>query len=64
MVMESVYAGLTRQQQLLNHGPGDKKRPWSQSEDAARKALVDKPELAKKIIEAILAKRAAGVPEK
>jgi hypothetical protein len=46
--MESVYAGLTRQQQLLNHGPGDKKRPWSQSEDAARKALVDKPELAKK----------------
>jgi len=45
----------------------DKKGAWlqfqgeliGQGKDAARQALVEKPELAKKIVEAILAKRAA-----
>jgi recombination protein RecA len=56
----------------IDSGAVDKKGAWLQFEgdligqgkEAARKALVEKPELAKKIIEAILAKRAAAVPEK
>ena len=51
----------------LNDGVVDKKGAWlqfqgeliGQGKDAARQALVEKPELAKKIVEAILAKRAA-----
>jgi len=51
-------------------GAVDKKGAWLQFEgeligqgkDAAAKALAEKPELAKKIVEAILAKRAAAVP--
>ncbi len=55
-------------------GAVDKKGAWlqfdgaliGQGKDAAKKALVEKPELAKKIIEAIMIKRAAAVatPEK
>ena len=53
-------------------GAVDKKGAWlqfdgdliGQGKEAARKALVEKPELAKKIVEAIMAKRAAAVPEK
>jgi len=33
-----------------------------QGKDAAQKTLAEKPELARKIVEAILAKRAAAVP--
>jgi UDP-N-acetylmuramate-alanine ligase len=44
----------------LAHRPRD----IDQTLEAARKALVEKPELAKKIVEAIMAKRAAAVPEK
>ena len=32
------------------------------AKEAAKKALIEKPDLAKKIVEAILAKRAAAVP--
>jgi recombination protein RecA len=53
----------------LSHGVVEKKGAWiqfngeliGQGKDAARQALVDKPDLAKKIVEAIMAKRA--VPE-
>ena len=53
-------------------GAVDKKGAWlqfdgdliGQGKEAARKALVEKPELAKKIVEAIMVKRAAAVPEK
>ncbi len=51
----------------LQHGVVEKKGAWiqfngeliGQGRDAARQALVDKPELAAKIVEAVLAKRAA-----
>ena len=51
-------------------GAVDKKGAWlqfdgeliGQGRDAARKALIEKPELAQKIVEAILAKRAAAAP--
>ena len=51
-------------------GAVEKKGAWlqfagdliGQGKDAAKKALVEKPDLAKKIVEAILAKRAAAVP--
>ena len=50
----------------IEHGVVDKKGAWLQFEgaligqgkDAAKKALLEKPELAKKIVEAILVKRA------
>jgi len=53
----------------LDHGVVEKKGAWlqfggeliGQGKDAAQKTLVEKPELAKKIVEAILAKRAAAV---
>ncbi len=53
----------------LQHGVVDKKGAWiqfngeliGQGRDAARQALADKPELAQKIIEAVLAKRTATV---
>jgi recombination protein RecA len=53
-------------------GAVDKKGAWlqfdgdliGQGKEASRKALVEKPDLAKKIVEAIMAKRAAAVPEK
>ena len=52
----------------ITHGVVDKKGAWlqfngdliGQGKDAARQALVEKPELAKKIIEAIMAKRNGG----
>lgn len=48
-------------------GAVDKKRAWlqfdgeliSQGKEAAQKALAEKPELAKKIVEAIMVKRSA-----
>ncbi len=57
----------------LDHGVVDKKGAWlqfageliGQGKDAAQKALAEKPELAQKIVEAIMAKRAvttAGTP--
>jgi recombination protein RecA len=54
----------------IDCGAVDKKGAWLQFEgdligqgkDAAKKALVEKPELARKIVEAIHAKRAAAVP--
>jgi len=54
----------------LDNGVVDKKGAWlqfageliGQGRDAARKALIEKPELARKIIDAILAKRAAAIP--
>ena len=54
----------------LGHGVVEKKGAWlqfsgeliGQGKDAAQKTLVEKPELAKKIVDAILAKRAAAVP--
>ncbi len=54
----------------LTHGVVDKKGAWlqfngeliGQGKEAARQALVDKPELAKKIVEAIMAKRNAPPP--
>jgi recombination protein RecA len=54
----------------IENGVVDKKGAWlqfagdliGQGKDAAKKALVDKPDLAKKIVDAILAKRAAAVP--
>ncbi len=53
-------------------GAVDKKGAWlqfdgdliGQGKEAARKALVEKPDLAKKIVEAIMVKRAAALPEK
>ena len=56
----------------ITHGVVDKKGAWlqfngeliGQGKDAARQALADKPELAKKIVEAIMAKRAAAVEAK
>jgi len=54
----------------IAHGVVEKKGAWlqfagdliGQGKDAAKKALAEKPDLAKKIVEAILAKRAAAVP--
>jgi len=54
----------------IDSGVVDKKGAWLQFEgeligqgkEAAQKALVEKPEIAKKIVEAIMAKRAAIVP--
>jgi recombination protein RecA len=54
----------------LEHGVVEKKGAWlqfsgeliGQGKDAAQKSLVEKPEIAGKIIEAILAKRAAALP--
>jgi len=54
----------------IENGVVDKKGAWIQFEgeligqgkDAAQKALVERPELAKKIVDAILAKRAAAAP--
>ncbi len=51
----------------LNNGVVEKRGAWlqfqgelvGQGKEAARQALVEKPELANKIVEAILAKRAA-----
>jgi recombination protein RecA len=56
----------------IDCGAVDKKGAWlqfdgdliGQGKDAARKALIEKPELAKKIVEAIMVKKAAVVPEK
>jgi recombination protein RecA len=53
----------------IDHGVVDKKGAWiqfageliGQGKDAAQRALLEKPELQKAIVEAILAKRAAGV---
>jgi len=55
----------------LSHGVVEKKGAWlqfngeliGQGKDAARQALIDKPELAKKIVDAILAKRNGAVAE-
>jgi recombination protein RecA len=49
----------------LTHGVVEKKGAWlqfngeliGQGKEAARQALVDKPELAKKIVDAVMAKR-------
>ena len=54
----------------IAHGVVEKKGAWlqfagdliGQGKEAAKKALTEKPELAKKIVDAILAKRAAAVP--
>ena len=54
----------------IETGVVDKKGAWlqfageliGQGKDAAQKAMAEKPELAKKIVEAIMAKRAAVVP--
>jgi recombination protein RecA len=54
----------------LDHGVVDKKGAWlqfngeliGQGKEAAQKALLEKPEIAQKIIEAILAKRNAAAP--
>jgi len=53
----------------INHGVVEKKGAWlqfngeliGQGKDAARQALVDKPELAQKIVDAVMAKRNAPV---
>jgi recombination protein RecA len=55
----------------IERGVVDKKGAWlqfdgelvGQGKDAAKKALIDKPELAQKIVEAILAKRAASAEQ-
>ena len=55
----------------LAHGVVEKKGAWlqfagdliGQGREAARQALIDKPELSLKIVEAIMAKRAAPPPE-
>jgi recombination protein RecA len=55
----------------IDNGVVDKKGAWlqfngeliGQGKDAARKALVEKPDLAKQIVEAIMAKRAASPVE-
>ena len=54
----------------IAHGVVEKKGAWlqfagdliGQGKEAAKKALTEKPDLAKKIVEAILAKRLAAVP--
>jgi len=54
----------------INHGVVEKKGAWlqfngeliGQGKDAARQALVDKPELAQKIVDAVMAKRNAPPP--
>jgi recombination protein RecA len=54
----------------LTHGVVEKKGAWlqfngdliGQGKDAARQTLIDKPELGKQIVDAIMAKRAAAVP--
>ena len=54
----------------IEHGVVDKKGAWLQFEgeligqgkEAAQKAMAEKPALAKKIVEAIMAKREAGTP--
>jgi recombination protein RecA len=54
----------------IENGVVDKKGAWLQFEgeligqgkDAAQKAMVEKPALAQKIVDAILAKRAAAIP--
>jgi recombination protein RecA len=54
----------------IENGVVEKKGAWlqfasdliGQGKDAAKKALAEKPDLAKRIVEAILAKRAAAVP--
>ncbi len=54
----------------IDNGVVDKKGAWlqfngeliGQGKDAAKKALIEKPELGRQIIEAIMAKRAAAVP--
>ena len=54
----------------IEHGVVEKKGAWlqfagdliGQGKEAAKKALTEKPDLAKKIVEAILAKRLAAVP--
>jgi len=54
----------------IEHGVVEKKGAWlqfagdliGQGKEAAKKALAEKPDLAKKIVEAIMAKRAAAVP--
>jgi len=54
----------------IDNGALDKKGAWiqfngeliGQGKDAARRALIEKPELGKQIVEAILAKRAAALP--
>ena len=54
----------------IENGVVEKKGAWlqfagdliGQGKDAAKKALTEKPDLAKKIVDAILAKRAAAVP--
>ncbi len=54
----------------IENGVVEKKGAWlqfagdliGQGKEAAKKALAEKPDLAKKIVEAILAKRAAAVP--
>jgi recombination protein RecA len=53
----------------LQHGVIEKKGAWlqfngeliGQGKDSARQALVEKPEIAKKIVEAIMAKRNGAV---
>jgi recombination protein RecA len=64
--------GINREGNLLDvglqHGVVEKKGAWlqfageliGQGKDAARQALVEKPDLAKKIVNAILEKRAAA----
>jgi len=54
----------------IENGVVEKKGAWlqfagdliGQGKDAAKKALAEKPDLAKKIVEAIIAKRAAAAP--
>jgi recombination protein RecA len=54
----------------LQHGVVEKKGAWlqfngeliGQGKDAARQALIEKPEVAKKIVDAIMAKRSASLP--
>ncbi len=54
----------------IEHGVVEKKGAWlqfagdliGQGKEAAKRALAEKPDLAKKIVEAILAKRTAAVP--
>jgi recombination protein RecA len=55
----------------LNHGVVEKKGAWlqfngeliGQGKEAARQALIEKPELGKKIVDAIMAKRAAAIAQ-
>ncbi|MBI1842293.1 MAG: recombinase RecA [Verrucomicrobia bacterium] len=65
--------GINKEGNLLDvgiaHGVVDKKGAWlqfqgdliGQGKDASRQALIEKPELAKKILEAIMAKRALAI---